>query len=763
MLNTIKSKILLITTSMLVALILVLGCFAYIYYKNSKELVIWSCSHRIGEFAGDINKEVIKIEANSKDLALFGELYYRFDRKKDVATKSIIQVFENYKDSLGGGIWFKPYLVDPAKKYSCIYAYRNKDGKVISDPQFETAEYDYLNKSWYKEIMSQITPTNNIAWSLPYYEKEGSNTLMVTAGSGIYDINGKLVGISTVDWEIKAIVDTVKNMKPTPNSFALFGDTEHDYTIVSTDPYINNAQLSGKSLSKFPWYNKYLKNVTYMTYHGKKYIPYVKHIDNGMIFIVNVPKFELFRFIALQVGISLLALIIISSILTALLYSGLKNNIIKPIGKLIHIANKISQGANDIEIKIEKPEEFAKLASTFDKMTKDIKEITKERAKINSELSIAKSIQESSLPNVFPPFPDKNEFDIFASMEPAKEVGGDFYDFYFIDQDNFMFLIADVSGKGVPAALFMMTSKTLINNLSQLGFDPQKLIETINKKICENNKHGYFITMFSAIVNIKTGKMTCINCGHNPPLLMKAANNGNFEFLKLDSNIVLGIFENAQFNISEIQLEAGDKIFTYTDGITEAINDENQMYGEKQLQKVLNNNKNSEIKQLAGTLRQNLHDFTNNTPQSDDITMLIFKYNGNKTENVHTYKNQALKENYSDFCNWLKSNCTNLNCELMNKIEMCAEEIFANICFYAYPEKKGNIEVKLTNSDNSVVLEFTDNGIPYNPLKKADPDITTPPMERPLGGLGIFMIKQMAENIEYHRENDQNILSIKLS
>jgi sigma-B regulation protein RsbU (phosphoserine phosphatase) len=207
-------------------------------------------------------------------------------------------------------------------------------------------------------------------------------------------------------------------------------------------------------------------------------------------------------------------------LIPALLYCSLNHYIVNPIGKLTEIAKKIGKG-EDIQIKIEKPEEFAQLASTFDKMTKDIKSVTQERAKINSELSIAKSIQSSSLPNVFPPFPNRKEFDIFASMEAAKEVGGDFYDFFFIDDTKFMFLIADVSGKGVPAALFMMTVKTLINNMAQMDYSPKQLIEIINNKICQTNKQGFFVTVLIGITSITTGKTTLINCGHNLPLIKR--------------------------------------------------------------------------------------------------------------------------------------------------------------------------------------------------------------------------------------------------
>jgi sigma-B regulation protein RsbU (phosphoserine phosphatase) len=329
----------------------------------------------------------------------------------------------------------------------------------------------------------------------------------------------------------------------------------------------------------------------------------------------------------------LLSLLLIGILIPSLLYFGFKKYIINPIDKLTDIAHKISNG-EDVEIKLEKPEEFAQLASTFNSMTSDIKSITKERAKINSELSIAKSIQASSLPNVFPPFPERTDFDIFASMTPAKEVGGDFYDFYFTDDKNFMFLIADVSGKGVPSALFMMTAKTLINNMSLVGYEPKQLIETINKKLCETNKQGFLVTMLAGIINLETGKLSLINCGHNPPLIKRK--NGEYEYLRLNSNIVLGVIDDAEFEIYETQFNEGDIIFTYTDGITEALNDKEELFGESRLLTCLNKIKDeNDTKNILNSIKQDINEFTNSAPQSDDITMLIFKYQkGKNYENI---------------------------------------------------------------------------------------------------------------------------------
>lgn len=761
MFNTLKSKIAIITLGMLSALVVVLSCYAYLYLKHIKSMTIASESDAVAVLAQSINREIVQLEDNSKDLALMGSLFYKAGKDRGIAKRTIIKIFENYDDSLGGGIWFEPYVVSKNEQRFCIYAYRTKDNNIVIDEDFNSIEYNYPEQKWYKEISSKVNKKDNIVWSSPYYEKEGSNTLMITVGSGIYDDNDNLIGISTVDWEISSVARRVSNIKPTQNTFSLFANKEDDYVIVSTDKYLDNEKLVGKSLKNIPWYNDNLKQITYMTYQNKKYIPYVKYLENGMVLIVNIPKTELFYSAIMSVTALFFVLMFISIVMSSLLYVVLRKYIMRPIYKLTSIARRISKGETDIQIKVEKPEEFVQLASTFDKMTNDIKQITRERVRIISELSIAKSIQASSLPDVFPAFPDRNEFDIFASMQPAKEVGGDFYDFYFIDDDNFMFLIADVSGKGVPAALFMMTVKTLINNMAQFGYSPKELIETINNKVCTSNKQGFFVTMLIGIVNLNTGEINYINCGHNQPLVK--TKDGKYEYLNLDSNIVIGAFEKSEFNIYSTRLAEGDTIFLYTDGITEALNSDNEIYGENRLIESINNADCDNIEQVAEKVKNDVINYMGECEQSDDITMLIFKYKNEAiTEKIKIYKNLAVKENYKPFYDWLHKVCDEwkLSDTLINKIDMSAEEIYANIMFYSYPKNSGIIEVTMSKYSDRVTIKFEDEGIPYDPLKKPDPDITLPPEERPIGGLGIFMVKEMTDEMKYEYINNRNILTL---
>ena len=773
MFKTVKLKILAITILMLAFLMLAFAFHIIISRMKTKQLMVQNYKFSItaSSFVQGLENRIITSKDNLKSLALIGSLFYKTDRSPELTDKAVVRIFEDYPQSLGGGIWFKPYIIDKSKKYTCFYAFRDKNNKITIDRNFASKEYDYPNQEWYKQIISQVTPQRNIVWSKPYYENQGSYTKMVTLGTGIY-VDNELIGIATVDWELDSVIDEVSKMKPLEmtfsmyksggeikNSFALFGNLKDDYVIASNDPYLDNETVIGKSLKEIPWYTTAdkLYATTYINYHNRTYIPFVNKIDDEMLIIICLPKSEMFKDVNFVYFLMILSMLGLTLLIPTLLYFSLNRYIINPIDKLTDIAHKIGKG-EDIQIKIEKPEEFAQLASTFDKMTKDIKSITQERAKINSELSIAKSIQASSLPNVFPPFPEKSEFDIFATMETAKEVGGDFYDFYFVDEDKFMFLIADVSGKGIPAALFMMTVKTLINNVSQLGYPPKRLIETINKKISQTNKQGFFVTMLAGLINTKTGELNLINCGHNQPLIKR--NNGDFEYLNLAPNIVLGAFEDAQFEIYDTKLNPGDIIFTYTDGITEAFNDKNEMFGEQNLVDSLNKNKTSDIKQIIENTTTDIKNYMNSTPQSDDITMLAFKYNGDKK--VKNFETEALQANYKSFYTWLHEAFEqwNLDSELRNKLDMCAEEIYANISFYAYPPKTGAVCVSLEKTDDSVTMKFKDSGVAYNPLEKPDPNIDLPPEQRPIGGLGIYMVKNMADNVEYHRIENENILTI---
>ena len=252
--------------------------------------------------------------------------------------------------------------------------------------------------------------------------------------------------------------------------------------------------------------------------------------------------------------------------------------------------------------------------------------VTAEKERISTELSVATQIQADMLPSIFPPFPNRTEFEIYASMRPAKEVGGDFYDFFLTDEDHLGIVIADVSGKGVPAALFMVIAKTLIKNHAQNGETPAEIFTSVNDQLCENNKEGMFVTAWMGILELSSGKLTYVNAGHNPPL--RKTEDGRFEYFKSPAGFVLAGLEGIPYKQHEEHLNQGDMLYLYTDGVTEAADVSERLYGEDRLQNTLNANVGLAPEELILEVQKDISVFVGEADQSDDITMLCLEFHG---------------------------------------------------------------------------------------------------------------------------------------
>ncbi len=254
------------------------------------------------------------------------------------------------------------------------------------------------------------------------------------------------------------------------------------------------------------------------------------------------------------------------------------------------------------------------------------KDLTENTARISAELDLATKIQSDMLPSYFPAFPDRKEFDLYASMTPAKEVGGDFYDFFMIDDDHLALVIADVSGKGIPAAMFMMFSKNIIANNVMLGKSPAKALTDANAAICANNTEEMFVTVWLGILEISSGRLTCANAGHEYPILRQ--NGGDFVLLKDKHDMSVGWFEECVYGEYEIQLKPGDRLFVYTDGVAEATNAEEELFGTDRTVAALNKNVNASPKEMLGNIKEAVDGFVKDAEQFDDLTMLALEYKG---------------------------------------------------------------------------------------------------------------------------------------
>lgn len=318
---------------------------------------------------------------------------------------------------------------------------------------------------------------------------------------------------------------------------------------------------------------------------------------------------------------------IIFGMLFVLVYVLIKKLVVDNIDRVNDSLAQITNGDLNVVVDVRSNSEFASLSDDINSTVVTLKRyIAEAAARIDKELEFARQIQHSALPSVFPPFPNKTEFEIFASMDTAKEVGGDFYDFYFVGEDKLAFLIADVSGKGIPAAMFMMTSKTLLKSFAETGCEVNEVFTSANAKLCENNDAAMFVTAWMGVLDLKTGLVEFANAGHNPPLIRHK--DGSFEYLKSRAGFVLAGMEGLKYRKNELQLGEGDEVFLYTDGVTEATNSENELYGEERLLNFMNTLHDLPAEAVCNAVKADVDAFVGEAPQFDDITMVYLKYNG---------------------------------------------------------------------------------------------------------------------------------------
>lgn len=395
---------------------------------------------------------------------------------------------------------------------------------------------------------------------------------------------------------------------------------------------------------------------------------------------------------------------------------------------------------------------------------------SKQTARADYDLHLAAKIQSDALPKDFPAFPNRNEFDLFACMIPARDIGGDFYDYFMIDDDRLALVIADVSGKGMPAALFMMAAKNLIKSVCRIRRDdPADILETVNRQLCDGNEESFFITAWFGILTISSGELQYANAGHEHPAICRKG--ASYNLRKEKHGLPLAIEKDAVYKNESIRLNKGDIVYLYTDGVTDSRNEEGVLFGEKRLVESLNRETNIDVNKVIENVLWNIDGFIGEAVQHDDITMLILQYNGSfsinkfESDNVTSLKISATRENWELVMKLLKDRLEFYNCpkSIANQIYIAAEEIYVNIASYAYPDKEG-MAVIITDCDEETKefsIRFVDSGVKYNPLKKEDPNTSLTAKQRRIGGLGIFMVKKIMDSVSYEHKGGNNIFVMK--
>ena len=487
---------------------------------------------------------------------------------------------------------------------------------------------------------------------------------------------------------------------------------------------------------------------------------YGRHLTNGDYTVAAIlPSDEAMATRNIALYVNCFMEILLFAILYALIFQLIKRLVVNQIRDINTSLGKITDGDLDEIVNVRSNEEFARLSDDINLTVGTLKKyIAEASARIDEELEFAQNIQKSALPNTFPAYPNRRDFDIYASMNPAKEVGGDFYDFYLTDS-TLNFLIADVSGKGIPAAMFMMRAKTELKSLTEAKMPLNEVFTTGNAALCEGNDAGMFVTAWQGGVDLNNGTLRYVNAGHNPPLIYRAATD-KFEFLHSKVGFVLAGMDGFPYKVQELQLSRGDIVVLYTDGVTEATNAYKELYGEDRLLEAINSRSYESMEELCKFIKSRVDEFVGDAPQFDDITMVAFRFFG--TSSI-TFEHAA-NSDIPAVTEFVEAELEKVDCPMKAVMQfgVAIDEIYSNIVNHGYGDKPGPITVKVIISQNprTVYVRFSDFGIPYNPLTYETPDITLSAEERQIGGLGIYLVRQTMDDMRYKYENGQNVLTL---
>jgi len=541
----------------------------------------------------------------------------------------------------GSAVAYEPFAFDARRKYFAPYYFKDTGGLALSRLEDTYLATPYVHSDWY-QIPRELQQHE---WSEPYYDEGGGHVLTTTCSVPFYDTrNGRreLRGVVTADLsldDLTAVIGSVKILEhgyasllsrngmilAHPVSELIMNDTFFSIAEARKDPAMRElGRRMVRGESGFVRYRAIAGFDSYMYYAP---IPHT-----GWTLAVLFPRDELLAgTVHLLARTALLGLA--GLVLLAFAVINVVRSMTGPLRRLSKAADELAQGNFELALPPARyHDEVGALTASFESMRtslkdyiRDLTETTAAKERIQSELKVATDIQASLLPRVFPAFPERSEFDIFASMDPAKEVGGDFYDFFFLDDNNLCFLIADVADKGVPAALYMMVAKTLLKSEGQRLREPDAMLTSVNRILAADNERCMFATVFCAILDVSTGQLRYANAGHNPPVILDS--NG-LRFLAMKAELMLGPVPGTEYHTARLRLQAGDTIFLYTDGVTEAKDPRERLYGEQALREALAKVAGQDPATIIHSIRDDLRRHAAGAPQSDDVTMLALKFGG---------------------------------------------------------------------------------------------------------------------------------------
>ncbi len=611
-------------------------------YSYSRRIILEEAEKRARKLAESVsNKIEQEFRAAAKVPKVLAAVLETSNPDKETLARLVSRVVEESREIYGSAVAFEPHSFDETLRWYAPYWFKSKTG--ITYQQLGSDSYDYYTKDWYHLPKVLKAPV----WTDPYFDEGGGNTMMTTHSRPFFERGASSVaprvrGIVTADLSLDWLTTLVHDVQVSPTGYCfIISDTGRFVThpnpefIMSESMFSLAEELHDPTLRTIGLAmiqeEKGFTEIGRAFSGDEAFLAYARIESPGWSLGAVFPKKELLaelnrlhRETALLAAGGLILLLMVSWLVA--------RSIAQPLRRMAAATAKVAHGDLDIDLSdIQRQDEVGQLARSFSAMAQDLKkyikdltETTAAKQRIESELSIAADIQRSMLPSVFPAFPDRDEFDIYAVMHPAKEVGGDFYDFFFLDKDHLCVVIGDVSGKGVPAALFMTVTKYLIEATAILDEPLDLILTRINRHLARNNESCMFVTIFMGILNVKTGEFVYGNAGHNSPLLWDKDNPPGF--LEAPGGPVVGVMDDAEFTMDRLTFKPGTVLLAYTDGVTEAFSADGIVFSDERLLKVVIPVREKPVKDITEDLLSEISSFCVGAPQADDITILALGF-----------------------------------------------------------------------------------------------------------------------------------------
>ena len=679
---------------------------------------------------------------------------------------------------IGSAVAYNPAYGPKKGQPFSPYAYRDSMG--IHMKQLTDEKYDYQHQEWYEEPMEQGKGT----WSEPYVDKGGGEIPMITYSLPLINNEGDIYAIHTADISLDWLSDLMREMDNNYNEEFFLNDSDnpaYSFIISHEGTFIVHPEQSyvlSKNIQDFfkekgpaPVVMSGSHNTTtrlFIDNNNKYNVLFYSSIQRtDWTMGVMVPLINIIKPVLYIVGI-LLVIMILGLIVVALMCRGVIKRITKPLRRFADSADEISKGNFQAELpKIKSKDEMLRLRNSFETMQtslvrqiEETKIMNEEKGRLEGELHTARHIQMSMLPKTFPPFPERDDLDIYGLLAPAKEVGGDLYDFYIRDEKLF-FCIGDVSGKGVPASLVMAVTRSLFRSTSSHENRPSRIINIINDAIARDNESNMFVTFFLGILDLPTGRLRYCNAGHNAPISIKQDKVG---FLQVIPNIPIGVLTDFQFEEQETWLPHGAAIFLFTDGLNEAENNNHEQFGDGRILAVEQDAYNLSAQEQIDKMTQAVKMHVNGAEQNDDMTMLSIKYVYQHDEQAKSrhliLKNQV--EELNKLPEFVDTVCeeAGIDMVLIASLNLALEEAATNVVLYAYGKNEGEVDIEAVYTEKYLKFILTDTGVAFDPTQKEEVDTTLSVEERQIGGLGIHLVRQIMDSVNYERINGKNVLTL---